>query len=78
LTSEGGALRASSSAQVAAYILAYKKIDAKWFSDFAMKRVETRAKMKRYIGKTKTLASFFHAFARKQRSRHQLVRDRNT
>jgi hypothetical protein len=59
LTADGGALRASSSEEVRKYIVQYKKFEEKWFSDFALKRRESRAKLKRYIGKQKTLASFF-------------------
>jgi len=59
LTRDGGALRASSSDEVRKYVLEYKKFEEKWFADFALKRNESRSKMQRFIGKQKTLASFF-------------------
>jgi hypothetical protein len=59
LTEGGGALRASTSAEIKTYIEAYRKFSEKWFSEFALKLRESRAKMKRYIGKTRTLSSFF-------------------
>ena len=59
LTAEGGALRASTSAEIVKYVQAYKQFEETWFSDVALKIVEARAKMKRYSGKQRTLASFF-------------------
>ena len=59
LTKYGGALRASSTEEVKKYVLEYKKFENKWYSEFALKRRESRSKMQRYIGKQKTLASFF-------------------
>ena len=52
-------MRASSTEEVQKYVLEYKKFENKWFADFALKRRESRAKVQRYIGKQKTLASFF-------------------
>ena len=59
LTKDGGALRASSSDEVRKYVVQYRKFEEKWFTDVALKRRESRAKMQRFIGKQKTLASFF-------------------
>jgi len=59
LTDNGGALRASSSDEVRKYVLEYRKFEEKWFTDVALKRRESRASMQRYIGKQRTLASFF-------------------
>ena len=59
LTRDGGALRASSSDEVRKYVLEYRKFEEKWFTDIALKRRESRSKMQRFIGKQKTLASFF-------------------
>ena len=59
LTACGGALRASSSEQIRKYIIQYRKFEDKWFTDFALQTRESRAKIKRFMGKQKTLASFF-------------------
>ena len=59
LTADGGALRASSSDQVRRYIGRYKQFEDRWFTEFALKQKESRAKMKRFLGKQKTLSSFF-------------------
>ena len=72
LTVGGGALRASSTAEIRTYIEAYKKFEDRWFVDFALKLVESRARMKRFIGKTKTLASFFS----KVRKEAEVIRER--
>ena len=72
LTIGGGALRASSTAEIRTYIEAYKKFEDRWFVDFALKLVESRARMKRFIGKTKTLASFFS----KVRKEAEVIRER--
>ena len=59
LTACGGALRASSSEEIRKYIIQYRKFEDKWFTDFALQTRESRAKIKRFMGKQKTLASFF-------------------
>ena len=59
LTRDGGALRASSSDEVRKYVVEYRKFEEKWFTDVALKRRESRSKLQRFIGKQKTLASFF-------------------
>ena len=59
LTADGGALRASTVDEIVKYIAAYKKFDDLWFTEVALKQVESWAKLKRYSGKQRTLASFF-------------------
>ena len=59
LTACGGALRASSSEEIRKYIIQYRKFEDKWFTDFALQKRESRAKIKRFMGKQKTMASFF-------------------
>ena len=59
LTVDGGALRASSSEQIRKYIIKYKAFEETWFSDFALKRKESRSKLKRFIGRQKVLSTFF-------------------
>ena len=58
LTVSGGCVKASNSTQVYNYIEAYSKIQKEWWS-IALKRVELRSKMRRYMGKRKVLDSFF-------------------
>jgi hypothetical protein len=58
LTVSGGCVKASNSTQVYNYIEAYSKIQKEWWS-IALKRVETRSKMSRYMGKRKVLDAFF-------------------
>ena len=58
LTSEGGGIRASSSAQVKSYIQQYSMFETQWWI-VALKRCESRSSMQRYIGKRKALDSFF-------------------
>ena len=59
LTKDGGALRASTTDEIRKYVVEYRKFEEKWFVDFALQRRESRAKLQRFIGKQKTLASFF-------------------
>ena len=59
LTADGGALRASTSAEIVAYVAKYMTFEAEWWSDFALKRRESRSKFQRFVGKQKTLATFF-------------------
>ena len=59
LTADGGALRASTSAEIVAYVAKYMTFEAEWWSDFALRRRESRSKFQRFVGKQKTLASFF-------------------
>jgi len=58
LTASGGCVKAVNSEQVYKYIEACSRIQRTWWS-VALKRVESRSKMKRYIGKRKVLDSFF-------------------
>lgn len=58
LTSEGGGIRASSSAQVKSYIQQYSMFESQWWI-VALKRSESRSSMQSYIGKRKALDSFF-------------------
>jgi hypothetical protein len=59
LTTDGGALRASTSAEIVSYVVKYKAFEAEWWTDFALKRRESRSKFQRFVGKQKTLSSFF-------------------
>ena len=59
LTADGGALRASTSAEIIAYVNVYKTFESKWWTDFALKRKESRANFQRFVGKQKTLSTFF-------------------
>jgi hypothetical protein len=59
LTADGGALRASTSAEIIAYVAKYKVFEAEWWSDYALKRRESRSNFQRFVGKQKTLSSFF-------------------
>ena len=59
LTADGGALRASSSAEIRAYVKAYQVFEKTWWQDVALKRRESRANFQRFVGKQKTLSSFF-------------------
>ena len=58
LTASGGCVKASKSLQVFNYIEAYSKIQKEWWL-IALKRVELRSKISRYMGKRKVLDSFF-------------------
>ena len=58
LTVSEGCVKASNSTQVYNYIEAYSKIQKEWWS-IALKRVESRSKMARYMGKRKVLDAFF-------------------
>ena len=59
LITDGGALRASTSAEIVAYVERYKTFEAKWWNEFALKRKESRANFQRFVGKQKTLSTFF-------------------
>jgi hypothetical protein len=58
LAEGGGALRASTSSEIATYIRAAKVFEDEWWS-LQLKRREQRASFQRYMGKQKTLAKFF-------------------
>jgi hypothetical protein len=58
LASNGGSLKASNSAQIRAYLAAYVVFRDQWYDKILM-RCESRAKMTRYIGKRRVMATFF-------------------
>ena len=53
-----GALKASSSTELMAYINTSQRFEERWWSEVALKRVESRARAKRFIGKQKTMNGF--------------------
>ena len=71
ITNGGGAVRASSSAEVRRYLLWSSRCEDRWWS-LALSRAESRSKMQRYIGKKKVIARFF---ANLHRSAKKLLRD---
>ena len=59
LTAEGGALRASQSSEIAAYVRAYRVFEQAWWRDVALKRRESRDKFQRFVGKQRAMSRFF-------------------
>jgi hypothetical protein len=58
ITDAGGALKASNSGELIAYLKVYATFQQEWWG-VALRRAETRAKMSRYIGKRRTMDRFF-------------------